>query len=411
MKPHPKLIIFDLDGVIFRGQYLLRLSRRVGLFGHLYNVYRCLLYEMGMLPIDVLLREVYMSFKGIRLAELRKTYDEMPFIKGAGETVRELKARGCEVVVISSGVPDFIVRDVAEGLGADAGFGLEVEISSETLSGEIGGGLAVADGKSIVIEQLLRDKGVEWEDAVVVADDINNLGVMKKAGISIGVNACYHVRKSATYLVDGGDLTEVCTLLDVGDKAVDIWESWLQDARRKLVHVFVGAVPFVAALALVPTIAALCVMAVVYSIAEWVRLNGQVFPILGDVTAACLRHEERRHFVIAPITLVLGAVASLIFFSYVVSTVAILFVPFSDSAAAMVGRAWGTMRIPYNRSKSVQGSVAAFIVAFFCSVLYFPVQVAVVAALVSTLIESLPLGDDNVTIPIGTGLVLTWIVG
>ncbi|MEE9558023.1 MAG: haloacid dehalogenase-like hydrolase, partial [Candidatus Brocadiales bacterium] len=184
MRRHPKLIIFDLDGVIFKGQYLLRLSRRVGLFGHLRNLYRCLLYEMGVLPIDVLLREVYASFEGIRLAELRKAYDEMTLARGADQAVRELKARGAEVVIMSSGVPDLIVRDVADRLGADKGHGIEVGVAGEALSGEIGGELIVADGKRIVIEKLMRDGGIGWEDVMVVADDINNLGVMMKAGIS-----------------------------------------------------------------------------------------------------------------------------------------------------------------------------------------------------------------------------------
>ncbi len=411
MRRHPKLIIFDLDGVIFKGQYLLRLSRRVGLFGHLRNLYRCLLYEMGVLPIDVLLREVYASFEGIRLAELRKAYDEMTLARGADQAVRELKARGAEVVIMSSGVPDLIVRDVADRLGADKGHGIEVGVAGEALSGEIGGGLTVADGKRIVIEKLMRDGGIGWEDVMVVADDINNLGVMMKAGISVGVNACRPVREIATYLVDGADLTGICGLLDVGDKPVDVWESWLQDARRKLVHVFAAGVPYVAALAFVPVIAALCVMIVVYSVSEWVRLNGYKVPLVSDVTALCIRRQERRRFVLAPVTLALGVAASLVLFSYEVATVTILIVAFSDSVAALVGRAWGTMRIPYNTSKSVQGSVAAFVVAYACAVFYFPVHVAVVAAIVSTLIESLPIGDDNVTVPIGTGLILTGMAG
>ena len=81
------------------GQYLLRLSRRVGLFGHLRNLCRCLLYEMGVLPIDVLLREVYTSFEGMRLAELRKAYDEMTLAGGADQAVRELKVVDFPAVV------------------------------------------------------------------------------------------------------------------------------------------------------------------------------------------------------------------------------------------------------------------------------------------------------------------------
>ncbi len=412
MKSHPKLIIFDLDGVIFKGQYLLRLSRRISLPGYLRDLFKCLLYEMGMRPIDVLLREVYMGFKGMQVSTLRQVYDKMPLAGGARETVEALKAAGYEVAIVSSGVPDLLVRDLAtERLGADLGFGLEVAVSGDTVSGEVGGVLADADGKRALVEQLLEQRGLGWEEVVVVADDLNNLNIMKKAGVSIGVNACYPVRRSATHLVDSGDLGDIIGLLEVGHEVTDIWEDWLQDARRKLIHAFAAAVPFAAVLAPGLTIASLCTIVVIYSISEWTRLNGMILPLVGDITASSIRGEERRHFVIAPVTLALGVIVSLVIFPYEVSTAVILILAFADSAATLVGRAWGTRRIPYNRSKSVQGSVAAFMVAYLCSTIYFPLMVAVVAATVSSLIESLPIRDDNITVPVGTGIILTAIVG
>ncbi len=410
MKAHPKLIIFDLDGVIFRGQYLLRLSRRVSLPGWFLNIYRCLLYEMGMLSIDVLLRDVYSGFKGIPLSTLREVYGEMPIINGAREAMKDLKSGGYEPAIVSSGVPDFVVRDVAGRLGIDLGFGPEVSVSGGTLSGEIGGVLAHQGGKSEIVEGLLRDRGLGWEDVIVVADDRNNLNIMKKAGISIGVNACYPVRKCATYLADSGDLREVVGFLETGGKEVDIWEGWLQEARRKLLHVFAAAVPFVAGLAPVLTVVSLCVMAVIYTVSEWTRLSGRVFPLVGDMSSLCLRKREKRYFVLAPITLTLGVVSSLIIFPREVAVAVILIIAFADSAAALVGRAWGTWRIPYNRSKSVQGLVAAMVVAFLCSAPYLSLTAAVVAALASSLIESLPIRDDNVTVPVGTGIILTAMV-
>lgn len=411
MKIHPKLIIFDLDGVIFRGQYLLRVSRHVSLIGYLRNLFKCLLFDVGKLPIDILLREIYMGFKGMRLSELWQAYNEMPLINGARETMEGLKARGYELAIISSGVPDFLVRDVASRLGADLGLGIEVAAPGDVLSGEIGGILAGAGGKCTLVEQLLKDRGLGWEEVVVVADDPNNLDIMEKAGMSIGVNASYPVRKSATYLVDSGDLREVIGFIEVGDMAVDAWEGWLQEARRKLVHAFAGAVPFVAVLAPVLTIASLCAVVVVYSISEWIRLNGKVVPLVGNITASCIRREERRHVVLAPITLTLGVIISLILFPYKVAVAVILILAFADSAATLVGRVWGTMRIPYNKYKSVQGSVAAFVVACICSALYFPLVAAVVAALVSSIIESLPIRDDNIAVPVGTGIVLTMLAG
>lgn len=411
MKPRPKLIVFDLDGVIFRGQYLLRLSRRIGIACYLRNVYKCLLYELGMLPVDVVLRDIYTSFKGLQLSTLRQVYlDEIHVIGGAEEAMRELKAAGYELAIVSGGVPDFIVKDVAGRLGIDLGFGPEPSVSGDVLTGDIGGVLAGGRGKGAVVERLIADKGLGWEDVIVVADDPNNLDIMEKAGVSVGVNACYPVRRSATYVVDGDDLREVVYVLEGREREVDVWEGWLQEARRKLLHTFAAAVPFAASLAPVLTVVSLCFMVVVYTISELTRLHGMVFPFVGDITTLCIRRKERRQFVIAPVTLTLGVVVSIILFPHEVAVAVILIIAFADSAAALVGRAWGTWRIPYNRSKSVQGFAAAFIVAFLCSILYLPLVVAVVAALVSSLIESLPIRDDNVTVPVGTGIILTAMI-
>lgn len=359
----------------------------------------------------MLLKELYMRFKGVGLSELWQTYNEMPLIKGAYETMRGLKDRSYEAVIISSGVPDFLVQDIARRLGADMGYGIEVTISEDTLSGEVGGELARPGGKGALMERLLKERGLRWEEVVVVADDPNNLNIMKKAGVSIGVNASYPVRKSATYLVDGDDLGEVIRLLEVGEGEVDVWEGWLGEARRKLVHTLAAVVPFVALLAPLLIIASLCVMAAIYSVSEWTRLNGRIVPVIGDITISCIRREERRHFVLAPVTLSLGIVISLIIFPHEVATAVILILAFADSAASLVGRARGTVRLPYNRTKSVQGSAAAFAVACLCSAFYFPAGVAVVAAFVSSLIESLPIRDDNIAIPVGTGIVLTAMSG
>ncbi|MFQ5957162.1 MAG: hypothetical protein ACE5KK_05265, partial [Candidatus Brocadiales bacterium] len=108
------------------------MSRHVSLTGYLRNLFKCLFYHIGRLPMDVLLRDIYMGFKGVRLSELWQIYNEMPLIKGAQETMKGLKDRGCELAIISSGVPDFLVRDLAaKRLGADLGVGLKVVTSGD----------------------------------------------------------------------------------------------------------------------------------------------------------------------------------------------------------------------------------------------------------------------------------------
>ena len=95
-----------------------------------------------------------------------------------------------------------------------------------------------------------------------------------------------------------------------------------------------------------------------------------------------------------------------------------------DGAAELVGRRWGTIRLPWSPAKSVAGSTAMFVAGFIVSALMLggfaaggylvlpPLgQLAIVVA-VATAVESLPLADvDNVTVAVAgvaTALFLGW---
>jgi dolichol kinase len=76
----------------------------------------------------------------------------------------------------------------------------------------------------------------------------------------------------------------------------------------------------------------------------------------------------------------------------------ILILGIGDGMATIVGME-GETRIPYNKKKTVEGSIAFF--AFCLPVFFLSGIGGVFAALVSAIVESLPLGvDDNITIPI-----------
>ena len=85
---------------------------------------------------------------------------------------------------------------------------------------------------------------------------------------------------------------------------------------------------------------------------------------------------------------------------------AIFTVALSDSLAAIVGERWGRHRIPYNRAKTMEGSLAFFVMAVASGLFYFPLSVALPAAAAATVVESLRLEAwDNFFVPITTGFV------
>ncbi|KAL6204382.1 hypothetical protein ACLB2K_021650 [Fragaria x ananassa] len=97
-----------------------------------------------------------------------------------------------------------------------------------------------------------------------------------------------------------------------------------------------------------------------------------------------------------------------------------------DGLADVVGRRFGTQKIPYNRNKSIAGSVAMASAGFLSSIGYMyyfskfgfvdkswdMVLGFLVVSLASALVESLPIStelDDNLTVPLTTILVGSFI--
>ncbi|XP_022747177.1 phytol kinase 1, chloroplastic-like isoform X2 [Durio zibethinus] len=94
-----------------------------------------------------------------------------------------------------------------------------------------------------------------------------------------------------------------------------------------------------------------------------------------------------------------------------------------DGVADIMGRKFGSSKIPYNQSKSWAGSISMFVFGFFISIgmlYYYSVlgyfqldwcwtlmhRVALVS-LVATVVESLPITmvvDDNISVPLATML-------
>jgi len=415
-----KLIIFDVDGVIFRSQLLLSFSRYSGILNYLKAFYLCFLFIISSLNIRVLLEKIYINIKGLKVEDLWRVYHRMKIIENAEETIREISNKGHVVVLISSGVPDIMIKDLAEKLHADCGYGIEVKIIDGICTGEIGGLLSHSEGKIQIVEKLLKEHNITWDDVVVVGDDRNNIDIMELAKISIGFNSYYPVRKMAKYLADGHDLRKVLDFINNEDEPTfdelsaglkhEISSSWRQELRRKGIHVCSLFVLLLAGVNYLLTLELLLAITFVYALSEWARLNGIGFPALGYITRLCVRTCERRRFAFAPVTLALGILLSLMLFPALIASITIAILACADSMATIVGKFYGKIRIPYNHKKSLEGSAAFLIIAFICAAIYLPLKTALIVSLVSCIIESLPVKHDNISIPLGTGLFLGLLI-
>jgi dolichol kinase len=70
-----------------------------------------------------------------------------------------------------------------------------------------------------------------------------------------------------------------------------------------------------------------------------------------------------------------------------------------------------TTSLPFNKGKTIEGSLAGFVFAFLAGTFFVSPLLALVGAAIAMTIEVLPLPiNDNVSVPILTGAALTLIM-
>ena len=152
-------------------------------------------------------------------------------------------------------------------------------------------------------------------------------------------------------------------------------------------------------------------LSVFYLIAERFRLNGKEMPYVTRITNLATRAdtESQHEVILSPIYLAIGIASSLLLFSEPISYVAIIALTLGDGVSSIIGKKYGKYKIP-KTTKTFEGTASGILCVFLGSLFFVSPQLALFAAIVSMTLEALPIPiNDNIRVPIGTGIVL-WIV-
>jgi len=189
--------------------------------------------------------------------------------------------------------------------------------------------------------------------------------------------------------------------------------SMAQEMWRKGTHVFALVIPggyYLLQLTRGGMLAVMIPITLVVILADVSRLRGWGLWRFGfgRVFGRMIRpHEQRGDFTGA--TYILTTVClTVAMFDKPIAIAAVAFIIVGDTLAALVGRKYGRHR--FFSGKSWEGSASCLIgtlaVAAFTPGL--DRSVAVIGAVAAAVVEALPLGvDDNVTVPVLSGLVMT----
>ena len=183
---------------------------------------------------------------------------------------------------------------------------------------------------------------------------------------------------------------------------------------RKSIHMLIALVPLLAALTgRGATLALLSGGVVFYTYAEILRTRGSSIPFITGLTAAAARPEDlQSKMIVGPITLGIGAMVSLLMYPHTASIIAIYALAFGDSVSSIIGRAVGRVHIGPWQHKTLEGSLACFLVVLFVSFrLTGSLSGSCCIAAAATILEAIPVRDlDNILMPMGSGLAACWVL-
>jgi dolichol kinase len=178
---------------------------------------------------------------------------------------------------------------------------------------------------------------------------------------------------------------------------------------RKSIHLLIGLVPTIAAWNFGAAVALLVSGILIYSYSELMRLQGYEVAIIGRVTAMAARRRDAGKFVYGPVTLAIGALLALAFYPAPAASIGIYALAFGDGLSSLVGKAFGSVRLPFTGGKSLEGSLTCF-AAVMCSAFAVTGDTSrsAVIALIATITEAAPTKDmDNILLPFVVGLAST----
>lgn len=411
-----KLIIFDVEGVVFDDYYVLHVAKNLGPLVFFKFLLYAAIYKLRIIDVEDAFKKIYRSFRGAPKSVFIHSYSMLKKMDGWKQTAEVLIRNGNHIAFVSIGFPTFLLRKLAKEIHAETNlvFGVELEFVDGHFSGNISGEVTNCGGKAFIVESMLTQLNLTKQNVVTVSNDRNNICMFQYANLNIGFKPDLKLRRTADALVGAKDIELILPYIIKGHelKERETPIKLVREVKRQLVHMSGFFAVFLWIVSPLLSFAILFSLIFSYIFSESLRMDGLfIFPV-ERIVQYFGRREELHLFVVNPLYLAIGILLPLLLFVPPISFVAVTVLAFGDSISTIVGVKLGRHHIPYNKTKSLEGSISGFIVASIMSSLFISPLFAIIAALSGMIIESLPIPvNDNISIPLSIGIILSvWML-
>ncbi|MDR1818914.1 MAG: phosphoserine phosphatase SerB [Methanobrevibacter sp.] len=223
-----KLVIFDLDNVIIDGEAIDEIGKLVNVQDEIVEITEKAMN--GDLDFETSIKERVKLLTGASVEDIKKLAEDMKLMKGAEETIKNLKSEGYLIAIIS-GSFNLIANNLKEKLNVDFLFTNTLAEDDGKLTGEVTGPL-VKDSKADVLKNLINKNNILLEECVAIGDGANDISMLEASGLSIAFNAKPPVKEIADIVVEDKDLTKVLEIIK--SKALEDKEKAEEESEEKL---------------------------------------------------------------------------------------------------------------------------------------------------------------------------------
>ncbi len=367
-----------------------------------------LLYETGLTSLETALRRINRQLRGLAADDLLQLFRKIPLTPSAEDVFQQLKQAGLKIALISSGLPQAFVDDLAIRLGADYAFGYELEVANGRLTGEISGDVIKSEGKAIVLKKIMAKEGLTPKDCALVADDRNNLPMFDLCSTRIGYNPDFLLTYKSDIVIRSGLQETLPALISDPTHKSRLFSK--RDLLRENIHISAFLVALVTmwfSLSHFWIAFIIFMVTLAYAVSETARMLGVNIPLVSAITRNAALQPEVQEFVTAPIYFAFGIMLALLLFPAPVSYASIAIFALGDSFATIFGKTLGKHVFPYNKGKKLEGTIFGFIFGLIGALVFIDPLKAILGALTAMIVETLPTPiNDNLTIPLAAGLIM-----
>jgi phosphoserine phosphatase/dolichol kinase len=416
MKPpeRRRLILFDVDGVVVRGFWLSQILARLGVARLFAFAVLGILYEARLIEVASFMHFAYRLLKGTSRRWLTQMTDRSGLVRGVRATFEALHRQGHTLVLTSSGIPDFAVRRLAENLGADFGLGIRVEAKRGYLTGHIADRDCYGLSKVDAVRRLISRHDLQNLQVVAVANDRNNVPLLDFAQISVGFRPDRVVRRHVRAVVGMPDLRAVLPLVSKPVIRTRVPRRLGQKLIRQLLHGSAVVIPFLwleSPSWHLPILFVITSLSVIFAVSELLRSQGINIPVIANLVQAAGREDEIGGYALSPLFFAAGVslplIATTLLGIPLIGAASVCAFLIGDPLSTIGGLAYGRHHYPFNRRKTLEGSLTGFSLAFLVLLFLVTPLSALLCAVIAALIELLPLRiDDNLAVPIVTTTIL-----